>query len=217
MGERLCFRGPLWGGSNQGICSRLSRGRRQRGASPFAARLWEQGGRGRRGGGWCDLTVGRAHHPWTVSGQEGGSEFKGLKEEEGWMSVAQVRFIGMWVREGTSRPGGPRLRPVGLWRVGCLCVSSRAREEGSLQDAFKGLLPEGPRLWPPGSQVGPSWRGRGPAGPPAHSWAALGLRAQQRRPSLGGPGALLSPAPSARLSGPPRPCGCCGSAPQISL
>lgn len=48
-GERLGFRGPLWGGSDQGIC-KLSRGRWQ-GASPWGRSpgFGEQGGRGRRG------------------------------------------------------------------------------------------------------------------------------------------------------------------------
>ena len=48
-GERLCFRGSLWGGSDQGI-HRLSRGRQQGllhgGRSPG---FGEQGGRGRQG------------------------------------------------------------------------------------------------------------------------------------------------------------------------
>ena len=31
-------------------------------------RLWGAGWEGQVGGGWCDLIVGRMHHPWTVSG-----------------------------------------------------------------------------------------------------------------------------------------------------
>lgn len=208
MGERLCFRGVVgWFQPRDpaGCPGADGRGSPWGGSPGFGSRV---GGAGE--GGWCDPDRGQAS-PLDCLRPRGGSEFKGLKEggmnEERCSSEVCVHGSG-----GTSRPGS-RLRPVRLVEGGGLSVVSlrRAREEGALcRAAFREHCPRGPVSGLRGIRVVPR------RALPLLRDCLNTLRPCSRGGRPGRTGPLLSPAPSAELSGPPRPCGCCGL-PQISL
>ena len=114
----------------------------------------------------------------------------------------QVRFVRMSFRSvrGQAGPGvPPAARPAcGGWPC-CLCVSSRAREEGALCRTLSGNTTRGV---PVSGLRDPGWvprgGGRGPAGPPAHSGAALGLRGPAGEAAVLGGGLAPSPQPLPR-------------------
>lgn len=101
------------------------------------------------------------------------------------VASSEVHAHVVSVSEGTSRAVGPACSPClacGGW-LGCLCVSSRAREEGALcrtisENTAQGVPVSG--LWDP------RWIPRGgPAGLPTRSGAAHGPRGRWGAPSGG--------------------------------
>lgn len=137
-------------------------------------------------------------------------------------ALSKVRALVASVHEGTGRSVGPACGPrlaCGRW-LGCLCISSRACEEGALC-----MMPAGSLSWasgiPGGSLVvGP----RGPAGPPARSGAAHSPRGRwgascgrwcPRPGGSAGEAGLSWEAPLPHIVRFSWSLGCWGSAPQI--